>query len=405
MKDKSLQQHYLFFVAALGAIGGFLFGYNTAIISGLLFIFTDLFHLSIFQKGWVVSALVLGALFGGASCGYISDKLGRKKTVIITSFLYAFGALLLICAEGFPSLIIGRFIIGLGAGFGSLIMPLYLSEMSPVEKRGRIVTTNQLMITVGILVSYLLNHYFQFAHTWRYLFVVSLVAALAEAIYMLYLPESPAWLLSNKERNVKKTKERLPFTSLVILGLSLSVIHQITGINAIIYYAPSILIEGGGLTLGAAMIITIWIGVLNVVATVFGMWQMDKWGRRPLLLMGLGGMFISLSLLSYCFLFHEQIGLLAILGLMVYVGSFAVGLGCVTFVILSEIYPIVIRGKVMGLAFFANWGTNFLLTFFFLPIVKEVGSGHVFAIFALLTLISFFLLYRFLPETKGTKLT
>ena len=397
MSDK-MATHFPLFIAALGAIGGFLFGYNTAIISGLLFVFTDIFQLSILTKGLVVSIIILGALVGSFASGYFADAFGRKKSVMLTCLLYMIGAILLITTDALPLLLIGRFITGLGVGFGSVVIPLYLSEMSPPKHRGKIVTTNQLMITVGILVAYLLNYYIDLPRAWHMLFIVSLMASIVGGAYMLWLPESPTWLLGPAKKSEKKLKTRM-----LVLGIVLSIIQQITGINIIIYYAPSVFIESGGLTIPTAMVVTIWLGVLNVIATIFSMWLLDKKGRRPLLLSGIAAMVIGLLALSASLLFHVH-GLLPILSVMLYVAGFAIGLGPVTFLVIAEIFPLLVRGKIMGLCLLCNWFTNFLLTLFFLWIVKVLGMGYTFMIFAVISALSFIFLKRYLPETKGKSL-
>ncbi|MDN3504120.1 MAG: sugar porter family MFS transporter [Rhabdochlamydiaceae bacterium] len=434
MKKKKVQLSNLaIIIAAIGAIGGFLFGYNTAVISGALLIFSDLFNLSLAAKANVVSILIFGALIGAIVSGFLSDKLGRKYTVIFTAIVYVIGSFLLTFTDSFVTLLFGRFITGLGVGLGSLVVPLYLSEMAPVKFRGAMVTANQLMVTIGILVSYIANFYLDTAKIWPWLFIISIIFSLILFVCMFFLPESATWLITkgkkvkakkilrkvrkgenvdtiiakvekNMKKPLKKTSMKKKLMGALVVGVGLSIIQQITGVNAVFYYAPSIFQEVGFVTRSSAMLATIALGAINVIATVVAMWLLDLKGRRPLLLVGVAGMFLGLIFLSICFFIGPSLTAFSLFSLMFYVVFFAIGLGPIAWLIISEIFPLAVRGRVMGICVFVNWASNYVVSLCFLPLTKYVGSAWTFVIFAIITFFSFFFVYFRVPETKGRSL-
>ncbi|MCF7853095.1 MAG: sugar porter family MFS transporter [Simkaniaceae bacterium] len=438
---------YAMMIAFIGSIGGLLFGYNTGVIAGTLIIFSELFQLTLAQKANVVSILILGALIGAIGAGFISDRMGRKKTVMMSAVIYLIGGTLLTFSHSVTTLVIGRFVTGLGVGFGSLIVPLYLSEIAPTKYRGALVSTNQLMITSGFLLSFILNAVLDLENMWRWLFIVSCSFAFVQFIGMFFLPESPNWLIGQNKidqartilkdvrgdsdveeviQSVKKadeaTKSSLSLTvkktplcvggflkqgllGALVVGVGISMIQQLTGINAIFYYAPTIFREVGFITHSTAMLATISLGLINVLATIFAMWLIDIKGRRPLLLTGLSGMFIGLVSLAFCFLFGKgDLSWLSLISALFYVFFFAISLGPITWVIISEIFPLAVRGRVMSICIFSNWAMNYLVSLTFLPITKSFGGGVAFLMFALITAISFFFVYYRVPETRGKSL-
>ena len=434
MKKSAKLKSFAVVIASIGAIGGFLFGYNTAVISGALLVFNDLFHLSLAEKANVVSILILGALFGALIAGFLSDRLGRKKTVIVTAAVYVVGSFIIAATPSLGWLFIGRFITGLGVGLGSLIVPLYIAEMSPIRYRGMLVTMFQLMVTIGIFISYILNYYFDVAGVWRWLFVISLIFAGVLFVSMFFLPESPTWLIAHRKKakarkilrlvrsgedidkivdrvskNSTKPKTKTTWKksliSATIVGIGLSVAQQVTGINAVFYYAPMIFSEAGFASRSSEMLATIGLGAINVIATIFAMWFIDTKGRRPLLLIGTAGMFIGLLFLAICFFIGaKSISILSILSLMFYVVMFAIGLGPITWLLISEIFPMRVRGKVMSICVFANWFTNYLISLFFLPAVKFLGGAWTFMSFAILCALALYFIWLKVPETKGKSL-
>lgn len=389
------------FSALTAALGGFLFGYNTSVISGALLFLSKQFALQPDKEGVLVSIILLGALLGACTGGLIADRLGRRKTLIITGIAYCVGTLVVALSKDVSMLLVGRFITGIGVGLGSMVVPLYLAETAPARWRGALVSLNQLMITVGILAAYLINYAFSSSGDWRWMFGLAIVPTLLQIIGMCCLPESIHFF-----QEEKKTRRKLStIMRALIIGILLSAFQQITGINAVIYYASKIFQMAGYTTASSATFVTIGIGIINVMATLLSIWLLDRKGRRWLLLVGTAGMALSLLLISTAFMIRwEAVDILAPVSLMAYVAFFAIGLGPVPWVVLSEIYPLALRGRAMSIATFANWLCNYLVALTFLDLVAGLGSGGAFAIYSLLSVIAFFFVLRFIPETKGKTL-
>lgn len=429
---------FLLFVIVVAAFGGFQYGYHTGIISGALIYLTPAFHLTIAQQGVVVSTILIGALLGALSAGQLADKIGRKKTIAVTSALFVLGALMITLSESYEMLLWGRAISGFGVGIVSLAAPLYLAEVSPPRFRGRIVATYQLAITVGILASFVVNYAFSFSANWRWMFALGIFPALFQMFALFFLPETPAWLFKRglhdhavltlsrlrKDREwvhqvegmkasaTSPTKEggwRALFSSklrfVLIIGVCLSAFQQITGINTVIYYAPKIFQTAGFASATGAILATMGIGVINVIATVFSVWLLDKLGRRRLLLWGVAGMAFSLGFFAFAFFLKSaMIGKIAVVSLAAYVVFFAISLGPVTWVLISEIYPMKVRGKAMTIATFVNWLFNYLVSLTFLDLIHAIGSEGTFFIYALLSALAFWFIFYYIPETKGKSL-
>ncbi len=428
---------FLLFVITAAAFGGFLFGYHTAIISGALIFLTPSFQLSIIEQGMVVSIILIGALIGALSAGALADRMGRKKTMALTSFLFIIGATTIALSDSYMVLLWGRFISGLGVGVISVAGPIYLAEVSPPHYRGACVACYQLAITIGMLISFLVSYFLAAAADWRWMFAIGIFPAILQMFSLFFLPETPPWLFKHgfEEQGIKvlqrlrKDKEwihqikamensasshkkgtwKMLFSSqlryVMIIGFCLSVFQQITGVNIVIYYAPKIFQTAGVASATGAILATLGIGAINVLATLFATWLLDKAGRRILLLIGIGGMVLCLALLALAFFLNtSMIGTIAFFSLMGYVAFFALGLGPVTWVVLSEIYPLKIRGKAMTVAFFGNWLFNYFISLIFLDLIGGFGPGGTFLLFALISAISFWFVYRFIPETKGKSL-
>src|SRR3712207_4461614 len=325
--------------AAITATGGLLFGYDTGVISGaLLFIREDFAPLSPFLEGIIVSFLLVGAVIGALSGGPLSDRVGRRPATLLAAVIFGVGALAVAFAPGVGFIIFGRFLLGLGVGLASMIVPLYIAEIAPADRRGALVSLNQLMITIGILASYIVGVIFTPIEGWRYMFGVALIPALILGIGMFRLPESPRWLFNRgqtekaravlsrsrsqqeidlefremeeiKRAEQEQERERVGYAELLspyvrpalIIGIGLAIFQQITGINTVIYYAPTIL-QGVGFSEGGAIAATaLGVGVVNVGFTILAVRIIDRAGRRPLLIIGLIGMVVSLALLGVVF--------------------------------------------------------------------------------------------------------
>lgn len=424
-------------IISIANLSGFLFGYHTAVISGALIFLAPALGLSVAEQGIVVSTILLGAILGALIGGSLSDRFGRKKTLILTAFLFTLGSLVISIADDYAYLLSGRGISGVGLGIASVVCPLYLAETSSSKYRGGIVSSYQLAITIGILVAFGVNYALASTGKWRLMFALGGIPALMQIGALFFIPETPTWLV-RKGRNeqakvafarVRKGEkwgayltelEKSPGAHrlgkwkdlfrgkggwLVCLGLMLSVFQQITGVNTVIYYAPQIFQSAGFASAQGAIFATLGIGIINVIATLFSVWLIDRIGRRKLLLIGVGAMALSLAVLSVAFWINlPRIDLIAVTSLMAYISFFAIGLGPVTWVLLSEIFPLKIRAKAMTVAIFANWFSNYIVSLTFLNLTQWIHPSGCFALYGILCVFSFLFIYRLIPETKGKSL-
>jgi sugar porter (SP) family MFS transporter len=424
--------------AAITALGGLLFGYDTGVVSGaLLFIKKDFGGLSSFQQELVTSLLLVGAVIGALAAGRVSDWIGRRFTVLITAVVFIVGVLLAAFTPTYPILLVARVIIGLAVGSASMVVPLYIGEIVPPRVRGGLVSLNQLAITVGILSSYLIDYGLSGTGNWRLMFGLAAIPAAALFLGMLFQTESPHWLIrqgrddearavlrrvrydSDIEAEVREVREisqregglrdlvSPKVRPLLMVGVLLAVFQQITGINTVIYYAPTLL-QGAGFGNSGALLANVVNGAVNVGMTIVAIWLLDKVGRRPLLLSGTAGMAVGMTITALSFLGGEHLtgalAIVAVLGLLIYTGSFAIGLGPVFWLLIAEIYPLRIRGAAMSVASMANWAANFVVTVSFLTLLSAIGGVGAFFLFGFLTLVALAYFWRRVPETKGRSL-
>jgi sugar porter (SP) family MFS transporter len=424
--------------AAITALGGLLFGYDTGVVSGaLLFIKKDFGGLSSFQQELVTSLLLVGAIVGALAAGRISDWIGRRRTVLITAVVFIVGVLLAAFTPTYPTLLVARIIIGLAVGSASMVVPLYIGEIVPPRVRGGLVSLNQLAITVGILGSYLIDYGLSGTGNWRLMFGLAAIPAAALFLGMLFQQESPHWLIrQGREDEARAVLRRVRYDSdidaeidevreisqregglrdlvspkvrpLLVVGVMLAVFQQITGINTVIYYAPTLL-QGAGFGNSGALLANVVNGAVNVGMTIVAIWLLDRVGRRPLLLSGTAGMAVGMAITALSFLGGEHLtgalAIVAVLGLLVYTGSFAIGLGPVFWLLIAEIYPLKIRGAAMSVASMANWAANFVVTVSFLTLLSAIGGVGAFFLFGFLTLVALAYFWRRVPETKGRSL-
>jgi SP family galactose:H+ symporter-like MFS transporter len=433
MSKKAKFTNYSLFVSCIAAIGGLLFGYNTSVISGVLLFISKEFHLSTIQQEVIVSTLLIGALLGALIGGVIADRFGRKKTLFLTLFLFFIGVLTLTQAAGFDALLAGRFISGLAIGIVSMAAPLYIAEMSPPENRGALVSLNQLCITLGILLAYIVTFSFSMKAEWRDMFAFAFIPIVLQCVGLFFIPETPSWLLSHQQKseaerilhkirvgsnhqNISEMSKdedtpskkswralfapsvRKPF----LIGIGVAVFQSITGINTVIYYAPQIFQLAGYQAAQTALFATILVGAVNVLVTIISLWLIDRIGRRPLLIAGLIGMAGSLFILGISFLTKgSSLGLTAVVALLIYVGFFAVSLGPVAWLIISEVYPLGIRGRAMGIASFANWVCNYFVSLTFLSLIQMLGTSGTFWLYAIICFLGLWFVIRLVPETRG----
>jgi MFS transporter, SP family, galactose:H+ symporter len=426
---------YSLYALGIVSLAGLLFGYHTAVISGILDVLTTHFRLTVLQEGLAVSTILLGGLLGSLFAGQLADRFGRKPILLITAFIFCASSLILYYAEAYTLFLMGRLISGVAVGMGSILAPLYLGEVAPPHYRGRFVSLFQLMIGLGILIAYGMNVLLATRHDWHLVFLLSLIPALIQFAGLFFVPETPAWLASHYQKKEAKeayeelrddtqwkkslqqlqhNEESMPphrfallqpmYHKVLFIGLILSIFQQITGINTIIYYAPKIFALVAG-SEGQELWPTLAIGVINLIATFVALILLDKLGRRLFLLIGSGGMFLCQILLALSFLIKTPLTRdMAVISTLAYGAFFSIGFGPITWVILSEIFPVSIRGKAMGVAIFANWLFNYLISLTFLMFIEKLGSAVTFLLYGAITFLSFIFIYFLIPETKGKSL-
>lgn len=453
MTKKNKNKVYLLFITLSAALGGFLFGYDTAVISGTVGLVKSQFGLNTAMEGWFVSSALLGCIAGVAFAGELSDRYGRKRSLIFSGLMFSVSVVGCALSGSNAELVVFRLIGGLGVGVASMLSPMYISEVSPARIRGRMVALYQFAITIGILSAYFANaimlklsgsltgldpagiwNKLLVAEVWRGMFATELIPALFFFLIMFFVPSSPRWLVSKDrseeagrvlerindrefaEEELSSIKEAVAkeekgsWSSIykkgirvaLFAGMGLALLSQFTGINAIIYYGPRIM-EQAGLQLSDALGGQVIIGIVNVVATVVAILRIDKYGRKKLMQGGITGMFFSLLVVGILFLTGHTQGTLLLIFILIFIASFAIGYGPVIWVLLAEIYPTRVRGRAMSVATLTVWvGAGIIGQV--VPWMLEVLSPAVtFFIFALCC-IPVPLILRKIPETKGLSL-
>ena len=425
----------------VAAIGGLLFGYDTAVINGALPFFKAHFELSNAMTGWAVSSALLGCIFGAAFIGKPGDKYGRRKMLKSMAALFFISALGTALAPSISVFVFARFIGGIAVGGASVISPMYISEIAPANYRGRLTIIFQLAIVIGILVAFFADYLLidTGVNNWRYMFLSEVVPALFFYTLLFFVGQSPRWLLlsGNSEEALKVIRDintvgdteqiyndiknsveqepsgekglllKKPYFRLILIGIAVGIFNQLTGIAIVMYYATDIF-RAAGFSTSSAIGQTVIIGLTNLVFTIFAMMIIDKVGRKKLLLIGTLGMTVFLGLFSLAFLKNIFPGWVSLVLLIGYVAFFASSFGAVIWVLLAEIFPNNIRSRGMSIGSFSSWGANFLLTFFF-PIIVGLfndgkGIGYSFAFFAVMTFIAYFIFKKHLFETKNKTL-
>ena len=438
---------YITFITIVATLGGLLFGYDTAVISGAIGFVRNYFDLNSTMMGWVASSALIGCIAGCAMAGYLSDRFGRKKILILSALLFAITGVGCAIADSTTGLVIYRIIGGIGVGIASMLSPIYIAEIAPAHMRGRLVSYNQFAIVTGMLVVYFVN-YFIAAHGneswnmqagWRWMFGSETVPALLFLLFLFFIPESPRWLAKNdqieKSRRVllkiggsgfaeKKLSEirntEIPesnsfralfqgkFRIVLIIGIILAILQQVTGINVFLYYAPEIFKKLGTGT-NTALLQTIIIGFFNLTFTVVAILTVDKFGRKPLMIIGSLGMGLCLMILGLMAYF-QQSALWVLVFILGYISCFALSVGPVTWVIISEIFPTRIRGRALSIATVFLWTANWVVSQTF-PMLDEnqwladrFHHGFSFWIYGSMCFILLVFMWRRVPETKGKSL-
>jgi sugar porter (SP) family MFS transporter len=426
--------------AAIAGLGGLLFGYDTGVIAGALLFIKGDFDLGSFGQGLVVAAVPIGAVAGAAIAGPAADRYGRRLMILLAAAVFIVGALASAAAPGAEVLVIARIVIGVAIGLASAAAPVYISEVAPPESRGRLVSFFQLAVTIGILVAYLVGLAFNGIEGWRWMLGLGVVPALALAIGMLRMPQSPRWLVMTGDdfaaratlakirvddpdtidrelEEIKGSLDEKPgawsellqpvVKAALLVGVGLAILQQVTGINTVIYYAPTIVEFTGVNSSAGSILAAVGVGVINVGMTVLALRLLDRAGRRVLLMIGVSGMSISLFALGAAFVGgggSTLSSVVAIVSLMTYVASFAISLGPIFWLLNAEIYPLGVRSKAAGVGTMANWMFNFIVSLTFLLLIEAAGRSGAFWIYGGIGLFTLAFCWKLVPETKGKRL-
>lgn len=428
-----MNQNTKIFVWALSAaLGGFLFGFDTAVISGVEQTLQQIWHLDAFQHGLTVSIALIGTVFGAMCGGMIADSLGRKKSLFLVAALYLFSSIGTAYAYDWSVFLLFRFLGGFGVGISSVVAPLYITEISPAAKRGRLVAIFQFNVVFGILMAYLSNYLLSGVgqDDWRLMLGIQAIPSAIYILLVVFIPESPRWLLLKKddvtqarrilttigEPNVEgtissilknATQSNTPlfqaaYRKPIMLAVLFSIFNQVSGINAIIYFAPRIF-EMAGIGKSSALLSSAGIGLINLISTLIGISMIDKFGRRALMFVGSVGLILTLVLVSNAF-YSQQMGMNVPFYLFAYIAFFAFSQGAVIWVFISEIFPNEVRAKGQALGSFTHWFMASIIAFTFPYIVETFGGGLVFAFFAFTMCLQLLFVWKMMPETKGMSL-
>jgi SP family arabinose:H+ symporter-like MFS transporter len=450
-KESSENIGFLMLITLIAGLGGFLFGFDMAVVSGIIEPVKQQFALSSSQEGLFVSSALLGCIAGVALSGYLSDKIGRKKVLFISALLFLISAIGFAFSDAYPVLIVFRILAGMGVGSASNVSPLYISEVAPAQKRGRLVTYYQLAITFGVLAAYISNFFIQryavshvgvntglfnwlFAdQSWRGMFLVSFFPAVAFCLLLVLVPESPRWLvqygsneealkiltkingteagnkeltaieeMANQKKGGLRELMRLPLSKLLALAMTLTALSQFSGINGVIFYGPTIM-KSVGIGTGDALLYQVILGIANILFTFIAISKVDSWGRRPLYLTGSLCAASALALTGFCFFMHIT-GWLLLLSVISFLLFFAFSLGPLKFVISTEIFPTHIRGTALSICIMTMWVSDWIVNMLF-PIMRdESGIANTFFIFSFFCFVSFIYTKKNLFETKGKSL-
>lgn len=432
---------YVYLLASVAALGGLLFGYDTAVISGAIGFLSTRFELDAFWRGWAASSALVGCMAGACCAGWISDRFGRRTALQLSAILFTVSAVGSAIPRDLSEFAIYRIVGGVGVGMASMLSPLYIAEVAPAAIRGRLVTLNQFAIVFGMLVVYFVNaivasmgnEAWNVAMGWRWMFGSETLPALFFLIFLFFVPESPRWLTkqnkdekalailtrvggrTHAEAAIKEIQNAIAHEGgsirqllqpglrvALAIGIGLAILQQVTGINVVLYYAPEIF-KSAGIATNKAINDTVIVGAVNLLFTLVAFWVVDRLGRKPLLLIASAGMEISLTLLGIAFLRNQVEGPWILICILAYVASFAVAMGPVVWVVMSEIFPTRIRGRAMSIATVFLWISCYAVSQFF-PLMLERLQGSVFFVYSQMCVIALVFIAAFVPETKGKTL-
>ncbi|MEO8779397.1 MAG: sugar porter family MFS transporter [Rhodanobacter sp.] len=430
---------FVYIAVGIAALGGLLFGYDTGVISGAILFVKGEFALSPTMEEIVVSAVLVGAVLGASAGGALTGRFGRRWLIVSAGVIFTASAIGTAFAPTVGWLIVARVASGIGIGIASFISPMYIAELVPAKVRGALVAVNMLAITTGIVVAYLVDYALASSHAWRWMFGIAALPSIGLVIGMWWLPDSPRWLISrSKLDQARKSLQRVRVAADVepeireiqqamaqqgerglggllqralrmpmIVGLGLATFQQITGINTVIYYAPTIFKFAGISAAGPAILAGAGLAAVMWCFHILAIFLLDRVGRRPLLLTGVAGQIVGLIILGAAFQFPQLAAFksdVAIGGLLIYVSCFAFGLGPVFWLLISEVYPLRNRGVAMSAVTVANWAMNLLVAVTFLTLVSLLGRANTFWLYGLVAVGAWIFIYRLVPETKGKSL-
>lgn len=439
---------YLVGVCLVAALGGLLFGYDTGVINGSLKFVQLKFELSGTMKGFAASSALMACIFGAAFAGALSDRIGRKKVLILSAMFFLVSAVGTALPRTLFQFIVFRIIGGLGVGAASMTSPMYIAEIAPAHIRGRMVSLNQLAIVIGMLVVYFVNYFIAGSGDeswntetgWRLMFGSESIPAILLLILTFLIPESPRWLTKQgkkdaavrilshvdgdeyAQREMRIIEETISHESgsirqlfqpgmkkVLVIGVVLAVLQQITGINVFLYFGSEIFETLGGEKIDAAMLQQVVVGATNLIFTVIAIWVVDKLGRKPLMVIGAAGMGIALFAMGLAG-YYQATGLWMLLFVLIYIASFALSVGPVVWVILSEIFPTKTRGRAMGIATICLWLANTVVSQTFpmmdenVYLIEKFNHGFPFFIYGAMCVVLIIFMWRCVPETKGKSL-
>ena len=449
---------YVIFLSVIAALGGFLFGYDTAVISGTIAQVTSLFSLDAIQQGWLVGCALVGSIIGVLCAGVLSDRFGRKKAMILSAILFSVSGIGCAISANFDQLVLYRIIGGVGIGVVSIISPLYISEVSISKYRGRFVSLYQLAITVGFLGAYLVNYWLlqyslvgagNLSHplllkifhieAWRGMLGMESLPALFFFLIIFFIPESPRWLILkrqekpalrilqciygskevaefelNQTRQVTLAETRSEWRLIlkpnifkaVLIGVAIAILGQFMGVNAVLYYGPTIF-ESSGLSGGDSLFYQVLVGIVNMMTTLLAIAIIDKVGRKKMIYYGVSGMVITLLFIAFYFIKGKELGISNIFLLvcfLAYIFCCAISICAVIWVLLSEMYPIKVRGLAMSIAGFSLWVGTFLIGQLTPWMLKNITQGGTFILFAVMCVPYILIIWKLVPETTGKSL-
>ena len=436
----NVKRGFILRISSIAALGGVLYGYDMGIIAAAAIFVKRSFGITTFVEELVVSVVLIGAMAGAMAGGAIADRIGRRATLVWAGIVFIVGSVLAPLSPNVATLIVARTIIGIGIGFTSVTAPVYVSELAPPQSRGMLIGLYQFALTIGIALADLVGYWLATQQAWRMMFGIAAVPTVFFLAVILTVPESPRWLFAHSrqqdaesvlrsytdalgaQRFLEDIREGLKVPmeqrwsalwtpavrGAVFIAVGLTVLQQATGINTIIYYGPQIFELAGIATHANAILATLLVAVVNVVATVVGILLVDRVGRKPLLYVGVAGMTIALFALSFAFshgtTIGSSLGIVAVACLIGYIACFALSLGAIAWILVSEVFPLRVRGRGVAVATLFSGISNFIISLTFLSLINAVGNAATFAIYGVLCVVTLVFVRFAVPETCGRDL-